>query len=66
MDPYAPPPGHNTNPTHPVTLNGKTLCACDDCREARQRWADKQEPLVTALPEGDNADDLYTDNGGSD
>ena len=67
MDPYATPPGHTTNPTVPVYLDNMVYCACDACREARQRWADNQEPLITAFPHNDNEDhDHWQDTGGSD
>lgn len=56
IDPYAPIPAHNANPINPVELNGKLFCTCDDCRDARQRWADNQPPLIAELDSRDSED----------
>lgn len=61
INPYGTPPGHNTNPTVPVTLPGiGTLCNCDDCNQARQDWTNRQPPLLTELDTRDDDDQNNT------
>lgn len=57
INPYSPYPGHRDAPLVPVVLDGQTYCVCDQCHEARQRWADQQPPLAEEL-ENKDSDDL--------
>lgn len=48
IDPYGPPPGH------------KWDCPCDECQDARERWAAAQPPMIEDLP-ADDAEDSDED-----
>ena len=55
--PYEPDPTHKKNPVIPISIDGiGTFCGCDGCTEARNRWAEAQEPLLTDLDSRDAED----------